>query len=105
VSAEQEVGRGVVRLLVTSGGRTLCLAGAVDDAAVDGFHRRYGREPAPIERLEAGSVTSLSPAAVALVREHLRAARRAGRPVAVQASGPVAGVLDGDRGGGPHGAR
>lgn len=93
--AGQAVSRGVVRLLVTSGGPTLCLAGAVDDATVEGFYRRYGHEPASIARLDAGSVTSLSPAAVALVREHLRAARRAGRSVTVSASRPVAGLLDG----------
>jgi predicted membrane protein len=38
-------GRGVVRLLNTSGGRVLCLAGEVDGATVAGHLRRYGREP------------------------------------------------------------
>jgi ABC-type transporter Mla MlaB component len=75
--------RGVVRLLNTSAGRTLCLAGEVDEPAVDDFHARYGREPARIDRIDAASVTTLSPAGVALLQEHLEAAQRSGRPVAV----------------------
>ena len=78
--------RGVVRLLNTAGGRVLCLAGEVDEAAVDSYLRRYGREPARIDGIDAGSVTALSAPAVELVRDHLAAAERAGRPVAVRAS-------------------
>ncbi len=74
---------GVVRLLNTSAGRTLCLAGDVDERTVDAFLRRYGREPARIDRVDAGSVTALSAAGLALLRGHLEAARWAGRPVAV----------------------
>ncbi len=77
--------RGAVRLLNTAGGRVLCLAGAVDDAAVDSFVRRYGREPARIDRIDAGSVTSLSPGAIALLHQHLESARWAARTVAVTA--------------------
>jgi hypothetical protein len=73
--------RGVVRLLNTTAGRMLCLAGAVDAAAVDSFRQRYGREPARIDVIDAGSVTSLSAAGRELVEEHLEAARRAGRSV------------------------
>jgi hypothetical protein len=80
--------RGIVRLLNTSGGRTLCLAGAVDEAAVDSFVRRYGHEPARIDVIDAGSVTSLSGPALELLLDHLDAAERAGRPVAVR-TGPA----------------
>jgi hypothetical protein len=76
--------RGVVRLLNTTGGRLLCLAGDVDAAAVDAFRQRYGREPARIDGIDAASVTSLSPAAGELLAEHLEAARLAGRPVTLR---------------------
>ena len=49
-----------MRLLNTAGGRTLCLAGSVDAAAVEAFLRRYGREPARVDVIDAGSVTALS---------------------------------------------
>ena len=75
--------RGVVRLLNTSGGRALCLAGQVDEAVVAAFLQRYGREPARVDRIEAGSVTSLSAPALDLVLDHLDAAELAGRPVTV----------------------
>ena len=74
---------GVVRLLNTSGGRVLTLAGDVDSGAVEAFLRRYGREPARIDVIDARSVTSLSPPAAALVRDHLQASELAGRSVAV----------------------
>jgi uncharacterized metal-binding protein len=80
-SANGRAARGVVRLLNTAGGRVLCLAGAVDGTAVESFHRRYGREPARIDGIDAGSVTSLSAPALELVLEHLDAAGRAGRSV------------------------
>jgi hypothetical protein len=82
-------GRGVVRLLNTAGGRVLCLAGDVDEAAVEAHLRRYGREPARIDGIDAGSVTSLSAAAVDLVVDHLEAAGWAGRPVAFTRSPAV----------------
>jgi hypothetical protein len=76
---------GVVRLLNTSGGRVLNLAGDVDEATVEAFLQRYGREPARIDVIDARSVTSLSPPAVTLVRDHLWSAGCAGRPVTVRA--------------------
>ena len=89
--------RGVVRLLNTAGGRVLCLAGVVDEAAVDSHLRRYGREPARIDGIDAGSVTALSAPAVELVRDHLAAAEGAGRTVelrtSAQARRQLAGVL------------
>ena len=85
--------RGIVRLLNTAGGRVLCLAGAVDVAAVEAFVRRYGREPARVDAIDAGSVTSLSPSALELVLDHLDVAERAGRHVAVRRSEPVERML------------
>ncbi|MBB3083920.1 hypothetical protein [Geodermatophilus sabuli] len=85
--------RGVVRLLNTAGGRVLCLAGDVDAAAVESFLRRYGREPARVEAIDAGSVTGLSAPAVELLLDHLDAAERAGRPVTVRRSPLVDRVL------------
>jgi ABC-type transporter Mla MlaB component len=85
--------RGVVRLLNTAGGRVLCLAGEVDEPAVEAFLGRYGREPARIDRIDGGSVTSLSPSGVALLRDHLAAAQRAGRPVTVSSAPLVERLL------------
>jgi anti-anti-sigma regulatory factor len=91
--------RGIVRLLNTADGRALCLAGDVDAAAVDSFLQRYGREPARIDRIDAGSVTALSAQALDLVLDHLDAAERAGRPVAVCRSPHVERLLADARGG------
>ncbi len=86
-------GRGVVRLLNTAGGRVLCLAGEIDAAAVDAHLRRYGREPMPVDGIDAGSVTGLSVPAVDLVLDHLDAAARAGRDVRVRRSPAVERLL------------
>jgi hypothetical protein len=86
--------RGIVRLLNTAGGRVLCLAGEVDAAAVDCFLRRYGREPAPVDGIDAGSVTALSAPALDLLLDHLDAAERSGRAVVVRRSSPVGMLLD-----------
>ncbi len=91
--------RGVVRLLNTTGGRLLCLAGAVDDAAVDSFWRRYGREPARVDRIDARSVTSLSEPGRELLLDHVEAAELAGRPVELRPSPAVTQVIT--RVGGP----
>jgi anti-anti-sigma regulatory factor len=74
----------VVRLLNTAGGRVLCLAGEVDATSVASFVRRYGREPMPVDVIDAGSVTRLSMAGLDLVLDHLDAAERAGRSVRVR---------------------
>lgn len=85
--------RGVVRLLNTAGGRALCLAGAVDAAAIDSFRARYGGEPARIDVIDAGSVTMLSPPAMEFLLDHLEAAERAGRALAVRRSPAVDRLL------------
>ena len=87
--------RGVVRLLNTTGGRLLCLAGAVDAAAVDSFWRRYGREPARVDRIDARSVTSLSESGRELLLAHVEAAELAGRPVELRPSPAVTQVFTG----------
>lgn len=87
--------RGVVRLLNTAGGRVLCLAGEVDDASVAAHLQRYGREPMPVDGIDAGSVTGLSVPGLDLVLDHLDAAERAGRPVRVRRSPLVERLLAG----------
>ena len=86
--------RGVVRLLNTSAGRTLCLAGEVDEPAVDDFHARYGREPARIDRIDAASVTSLSGSGLDLLLDHLEVAHRAGRSVELSCAPLVERLLE-----------
>lgn len=85
--------RGVVRLLNTAGGRALCLAGEVDEASVATHLRRYGREPMPVDVIDAGSVTRLSMPALDLVLDHLDAAERAGRGIVVRRSPVVERLL------------
>ncbi len=75
----------------------LCLAGDVDDRSVDSFLRRYGREPMPVDGIDAGSVTRLSLPALDLVLDHLDAADRAGRRVRVRRSPHVEALLAGGR--------
>jgi hypothetical protein len=84
---------GVVRLLNTAGGRVLCLAGRIDAATVQAYLRRYGREPMPVDAIDAGSVTALSMPGLDLVLDHLDAAERAGRTVRVRRSPAVERLL------------
>jgi hypothetical protein len=86
-------GSGLVRLLNTADGRVLCLAGAVDETSVASFVGRYGREPMPVDGIDAGSVTALSMPALDLLLDHLDAAERAGRPVRVRRSPQVEALL------------
>jgi hypothetical protein len=86
---------GIVRLLNTAGGRALCLAGSVDAAAVQAFLRRYGREPARVDVIDAGSVTALSAPGLELLLEHLETAGRAGREVPLRRSPVVEQALEG----------
>ncbi len=79
-----------MRLFNTSDGGVLCLAGEVDAAAVADFVRRYGREPARVAAIDAGSVTSLSPSGLEIVLDHLEVAERTGRPATLRPSPVVA---------------
>ncbi|MGY1694309.1 MULTISPECIES: hypothetical protein [unclassified Geodermatophilus] len=81
--------RGVVRLLNTSAGRVLVLAGEVDAAAVEAFWRCYGREPVRVDVVDARSVTALSPPGRELLTGTLEEAERSGRPVALRSSPAV----------------
>jgi hypothetical protein len=85
--------RGIVRLLNTSDGGVLCLAGVVDEAAVDSFVRRYGREPARVDSIDAASVTALAEAGVELLLDHLAAAHRGRRTVELVCSPVVEHLL------------
>ena len=85
--------RGVVRLLNTSGGGVLVLAGEVDASAVEAFHRCYGAEPVRVDVVDARSVTALSPTGRELLTDTLREARRAGRTVTLRSSPAVARAL------------
>ena len=70
MTAPPSPAHGVLRLLNTADGRVLCLAGHVDGGLVDAFLRHYGREPARIDGIDGGSVTTLSAQAAELVRDH-----------------------------------
>ena len=85
--------RGVVRLLNSSSGGVLCLAGEVDAAAVADFVRRYGREPARVAVVDAGSVTALSPSGLEILLDHLEVARLSGSPADLRPSPAVLGSL------------
>lgn len=87
------MGRGQVQLINTSGRGVLCLAGAVTAGVVADFHARHGREPHPVDAVDAGSVTSLSPAALDLVLDHLDAAAVRGREIPVRRSPAVTRLL------------
>ncbi len=84
---------GIVRLINTSDGGALCLAGDVTAEVVADFRRRHGREPHLVAAVDAGSVTGLSPEAVDLVLDHLDAASRRGRDIRVRRSPVVERLL------------
>ena len=76
--------RGVVRLLNTSGGRVLVLAGEVDATAVEAFRRCYGAEPVRVDVVDARSVTALSPSGRELLTDTLQWAEWTGRTVTLR---------------------
>lgn len=86
---------GIVRLINTSGGGVLCLAGDVSAEVVADFRRRHGREPHVVDAVDAGSVTGLSPDAVDLVLDHLDAAALRGREIRVRRSPVVERAMAG----------
>jgi hypothetical protein len=59
------------------------------------FWRRYGREPARVDRIDARSVTALSEPGAELLLVHVEAAELAGRPVELRPSPAVTRVLTG----------
>ena len=67
---------------------------------MEAFLGRYGREPARVDLIDAGSVTSLSAPGLELLLEHLETAERAGREVPVRRSPVVDRVLAGRAEGG-----
>ncbi len=73
----------------------LVLAGEVDPTVVDSFHQRYGLEPARVDGIDAGSVTSLSAAGLELLRDHLDAARWSDRPLVLRPAPEVERLLRG----------
>jgi anti-anti-sigma regulatory factor len=85
--------RGVVRLLNTSAGGVLVLAGEVDATAVDAFHRCYGTEPVRVDVVDARSVTALSPTGRDLLTDTLQLGRWSGRTVTLRSSPAVARAL------------
>ncbi|SNS23812.1 hypothetical protein SAMN04488107_1830 [Geodermatophilus saharensis] len=87
--------RGVVRLLATSAGRVLVLAGEVDAAAVEAFWRCYGREPVRVDVVDARSLTALSPSGRELLAGTLEEAEWCGRPVALRCAPDVARAVAG----------
>ena len=82
-----------MRLLNSSGGRVLVLAGEVDATAVEAFWRCYGREPVRVDVVDARSVTALSPSGRELLTDTLQWAEWSGRSVALRPSPVVARVL------------
>ncbi len=85
--------RGVVRLLNTSAGGVLVLAGVVDAAAVEEFRRCYGAEPVRVDVVDARSVTALSPTGRELLADTLEEARWSGRAVTLRSSPAVRWAL------------
>jgi anti-anti-sigma regulatory factor len=85
--------RGVVRLLSTSAGGVLVLAGEVDATAVEAFRRCYGTEPVRVDVVDARSVTTLSPTGRELLTDTLQWARCSGRTVTLRSSPAVARAL------------
>ena len=84
----------MVQLLNTARGPVLCLAGAVEPAVVHAFRRRYGWEPVPVADIDTRSLTSLSAPGLELLRDHLDAASRTGRPVALRPSPELQRLID-----------
>lgn len=77
------------------GRRVLCLSGDVDSATVAEFERRQGRFPVVVHAIDAGAVSFLSSAGLAvMVRCCAEAAAAVGRrPVLRAASAPVDQLL------------
>jgi anti-anti-sigma regulatory factor len=77
------------------GRRVLCLSGDVDSAAVAEYERRQGGLPVVVDEIDAGSVSFLASAGLALMVRCAKAAAAATgrRPVLRAAAGAVDRVL------------
>jgi anti-anti-sigma factor len=76
------------------GQRVLCLSGDVDSATVAGFEARQGRAPVVVDAIDAGAVSFLGSAGLAVMVRFAEAAGGAGRfPVLRAASSQVDRLL------------
>jgi anti-anti-sigma factor len=76
------------------GRRVLCLSGDVDSAAVAEYERRQGGLPVVVDEIDAGGVSFLASAGLAVMVRCAGAAAATGRrPVLRAAAGPVDRVL------------
>jgi anti-anti-sigma regulatory factor len=76
------------------GRRVLCLSGDVDSAAVAEFRGRQGSSPVVVDAIDAGAVSFLGSAGLAVMVRYAEAGAVAGRrPVLRAASGPVDHLL------------
>jgi anti-anti-sigma factor len=77
------------------GRRVLCLTGDIDSATVAEFEGRQGRLPIVVDAIDAGAVTFLGSAGLAVMVRYAEAAGAAGRPAVLRAaSGQVDRLLD-----------
>jgi anti-anti-sigma factor len=78
-----------------SGRRVLCLSGDVDSAAVAEYESRQGRIPVVVDMIDAGAVSFLGSAGLAVMVRcaEIAAAADGRRPVLRAASGPVERLL------------
>jgi anti-anti-sigma factor len=78
----------------SGGRRVLCLSGDVDSATVAEYEGLQGRLPVVVDVIDAGAVSFLSSAGLAVLVRCAEAAAAAGRvPVLRAASGPVNRLL------------
>jgi anti-anti-sigma factor len=76
------------------GRRVLCLSGDVDSAAVAEFQSLQGRRPAVVDAIDAGAVTFLGSAGLAVMVRYAEAGAVVGRrPVLRATSAPVEQLL------------
>ena len=77
---------GAVTLEREPDGLVLCLTGEVDAAVVDRSTADPDHQPVPVAAIDAGAVTFISSAGVALMLRWADAARTGGRPVVLRRS-------------------
>jgi anti-anti-sigma factor len=85
---------GSITVEVHDGRQVLCLVGDLDSAVVAHFKARQGREPVVVDEIDAGEVTFISSAGLALLLLCWEASVSAGRrPVLRASSRPVDRLL------------